>query len=173
MMDVNGTGFVVNNNVCFGAQGVQIPFIDGNCGTLVNSYQPTSYFDEACVYTCSVPHDPGLPPNSSIVTDLATTQSLPMASIRDSSGPRNDGTPPYGSFVKTPDPIVHEGLACYANCDGSTVAPVLNVNDYNCFMNRYNNRDPWANCDGSTTEPVLNVLDFNCFMTRYSAGCAL
>ena len=26
---------------------------------------------------------------------------------------------------------------CYANCDGSTTAPVLNVNDFTCFMNRY------------------------------------
>jgi hypothetical protein len=25
----------------------------------------------------------------------------------------------------------------YANCDGSTVAPVLNVDDFTCFINSY------------------------------------
>jgi DNA-binding beta-propeller fold protein YncE len=29
----------------------------------------------------------------------------------------------------------------------------------------------YANCDGSTIVPVLNVLDFNCFLNRFSAGC--
>ncbi len=61
--------------------------------------------------------------------------------------------------------------SCYANCDGSTVAPVLNVNDFACFLNRFASGDPWANCDGSTTPPVLNVLDFSCFINKYSAGC--
>ena len=28
-------------------------------------------------------------------------------------------------------------LTCYANCDGSTIAPVLNVNDFQCFLNAY------------------------------------
>nr|HET9185987.1 hypothetical protein [Solirubrobacterales bacterium] len=29
----------------------------------------------------------------------------------------------------------------------------------------------YANCDGSTIAPVLNVLDFNCFLNRFAAGC--
>ena len=64
-----------------------------------------------------------------------------------------------------------EGGTCYANCDGSTTAPVLNVLDFNCFINRFSAGDSYANCDGSTTEPVLNVLDFNCFINRFSEGC--
>ena len=60
---------------------------------------------------------------------------------------------------------------CYANCDGSTVGPILNVNDFTCFMNRYAGGDPYANCDGSTVVPVLNVNDFTCFMNKYAAGC--
>jgi probable HAF family extracellular repeat protein len=60
---------------------------------------------------------------------------------------------------------------CYANCDGSTAAPILNVNDFTCFMNRYAGGDPYANCDGSTVVPVLNVNDFTCFMNKYAAGC--
>ncbi len=30
----------------------------------------------------------------------------------------------------------------------------------------------YANCDGSTTPPVLNVLDFTCFLNRFAAGCS-
>ena len=29
----------------------------------------------------------------------------------------------------------------------------------------------YANCDGSTIAPILNVLDFNCFLNRFSGGC--
>jgi hypothetical protein len=61
--------------------------------------------------------------------------------------------------------------ACYANCDGSTVTPVLNVLDFNCFLNKFSAGDSYANCDNSTVAPVLNVLDFNCFLNRFAAGC--
>ncbi len=60
---------------------------------------------------------------------------------------------------------------CYANCDCSTTAPVLNVLDFSCFLNRFAAGDPLANCDGSSTPPVLNVLDFSCFLNRFAAGC--
>jgi hypothetical protein len=60
---------------------------------------------------------------------------------------------------------------CYANCDASTLPPVLNVNDFTCFLNKYAANDPYANCDASTIAPVLNVNDFTCFTNRYAAGC--
>jgi photosystem II stability/assembly factor-like uncharacterized protein len=60
---------------------------------------------------------------------------------------------------------------CYANCDGSTTAPVLNVSDFSCFLNKFAAGDPWANCDGSTVPPVLNVSDFTCFLGKFAAGC--
>jgi hypothetical protein len=60
---------------------------------------------------------------------------------------------------------------CYANCDSSSAPPILNVNDFACFLNRYVSGDAWANCDGSTTAPVLNINDFSCFINRYAAGC--
>ena len=62
--------------------------------------------------------------------------------------------------------------ACYANCDASTTSPVLNVLDFQCFLNRFAAGDSYANCDGSTTAPVLNVLDFSCFLNRFAAGCS-
>ncbi|MFN0134075.1 MAG: reprolysin-like metallopeptidase [Phycisphaerales bacterium] len=61
--------------------------------------------------------------------------------------------------------------ACYANCDGSTIAPILNINDFTCFTNRFAAGDTYANCDGSTIAPVLNVNDFTCFLNRFAVGC--
>jgi hypothetical protein len=60
---------------------------------------------------------------------------------------------------------------CYANCDSSTTAPVLNVGDFTCFLQKYAAGDPYANCDSSTTPPVLNVGDFTCFLQKFAAGC--
>jgi hypothetical protein len=62
-------------------------------------------------------------------------------------------------------------LPCYANCDGSTLAPVLNVADFSCFLQRFAAGDPYANCDGSTQPPLLNVADFACFLGQFAAGC--
>jgi glucose/arabinose dehydrogenase len=60
---------------------------------------------------------------------------------------------------------------CWANCDGSTTAPVLNVEDFTCFINRFALNDCWANCDGSTVDPILNVEDFTCFINQFALGC--
>jgi hypothetical protein len=60
---------------------------------------------------------------------------------------------------------------CYANCDQSTVAPILNVGDFTCFLQRFAAGDSYANCDNSTVAPVLNVGDFTCFLQRFAAGC--
>ena len=60
---------------------------------------------------------------------------------------------------------------CYTNCDNSSVSPVLNVNDFHCFLNKYAAGDTYCNCDASTIAPVLNVNDFTCFINKYAAGC--
>lgn len=61
---------------------------------------------------------------------------------------------------------------CYANCDGSTIAPVLNVADFTCFLNAFASGEGYANCDRSTVPPVLNVADFVCFLNRFATGCS-
>jgi hypothetical protein len=61
---------------------------------------------------------------------------------------------------------------CYPNCDGSTAGPILNANDFQCFLNKFAAGDPWANCDGSTANPVLNANDFQCFLNAFAAGCS-
>jgi hypothetical protein len=72
------------------------------------------------------------------------------------------------------------GGACYANCDGSTTAPILNVEDFTCFINEFaaasqlphqQQLTHYANCDQSTTAPVLNVEDFTCFINKFAQGC--
>jgi len=96
-----------------------------------------------------------------------------------SSGPTDVGlriTRPYlspGDLTDYVDNITISGGAapCYANCDGSTTSPILNVLDFSCFLNRFAAGDSYANCDGSTTPPVLNVLDFSCFLNQFAAGC--
>jgi hypothetical protein len=62
-------------------------------------------------------------------------------------------------------------IPCWANCDESTTAPVLNVSDFTCFLQRFAAGEGYANCDRSTTPPVLNVGDFTCFLQRFAAGC--
>jgi hypothetical protein len=62
--------------------------------------------------------------------------------------------------------------ACYANCDGSTAAPILNVQDFTCFLQKFAAADPYANCDASTAAPTLNVQDFTCFLQKFAAGCS-
>jgi hypothetical protein len=72
------------------------------------------------------------------------------------------------------------GPVCYANCDGSTVEPLLNVDDFTCFINEYASAQSlpheqqvthYANCDSSTVAPALNVDDFTCFINRFAQGC--
>jgi hypothetical protein len=88
-----------------------------------------------------------------------------------------------GNMNCEPDPN------CYANCDGSTQQPVLNVADFTCFLSKFaEGTNPatscdtpitghlgigpcYANCDGSTTVPFLNVADFSCFLTKFAVGC--
>jgi hypothetical protein len=60
---------------------------------------------------------------------------------------------------------------CYANCDGSTQPPILNVSDFVCFQSAFAAGSPYANCDQSTGTPALNVLDFVCFIQQFAAGC--
>jgi hypothetical protein len=60
---------------------------------------------------------------------------------------------------------------CYANCDGSSTPPVLNVGDFTCFLQQFAGGQLYANCDQSMTPPILNVGDFTCFLQRFATGC--
>ncbi len=72
------------------------------------------------------------------------------------------------AFIATLDGGVPRGLG---NWDGGTGSPVLTVNDFACFLNRFAAGENYANCDGSSVAPALNVLDFTCFLDAFAAGC--
>ncbi|MBL9031364.1 MAG: CotH kinase family protein [Phycisphaerae bacterium] len=113
------------------------------------------------------------------------TQNISGQTCRESVGQDTVGAwvlsavgDPYGSYTSAAGERGSPGVfvspscfPCYANCDGSTTAPVLNVNDFICFQNKFAAGDSSANCDGSTTAPVLNVNDFTCFLNAFAAGC--
>jgi hypothetical protein len=77
------------------------------------------------------------------------------------------GTPGSVSFAVQ----VPVGAPCYPNCDNSVEPPVINVQDFTCFLQRYAAGDSYANRDNSNVPPMLNVQDFTCFLQMYSAGC--
>jgi probable HAF family extracellular repeat protein len=68
------------------------------------------------------------------------------------------------AVLMRPDP-------CYANCDRSSVPPILNINDFQCFLNLFAVQSWRANCDLSTVSPRLNTNDFQCFLNKFAAGC--
>jgi hypothetical protein len=75
-------------------------------------------------------------------------------------------------FVDDVSIVVSSPPSCYANCDGSTTVPFLNISDFVCFQGEFAAGSSLANCDGSTTPPVLNISDFICFQSRFAAGCS-
>jgi hypothetical protein len=61
--------------------------------------------------------------------------------------------------------------SCLANCDASSAAPTLNINDFLCFINAFAAGEFYANCDESSSFPILNVNDFTCFLNAFATGC--
>ena len=62
---------------------------------------------------------------------------------------------------------------CYADCDRSTSngpdkPPVLDIFDFLCFGNKFNQRDPYANCNN---DAHFDIFDFLCFQDAFAEGC--
>ena len=61
---------------------------------------------------------------------------------------------------------------CYADCDTSTGAGMLDIFDFLCFQNSFVNTEPYAcDCDTSTGVLVCDIFDFLCFQNSYVGGC--
>ena len=73
--------------------------------------------------------------------------------------------------ASSPHIAQYQACGCYANCDASATPPILNINDFQCFLNKFAANDPYANCDQSTTPPTLNINDFQCFVNAFAVGC--
>ncbi len=74
-------------------------------------------------------------------------------------------------WINLDDASSYVGVVCYANCDQSSSPPILNANDFQCFLNKFAANDPSANCDRSSAAPLLNANDFQCFLNKFGAGC--
>jgi probable HAF family extracellular repeat protein len=122
--------------------------------------------------------------SNGVMTDLNTLVDLPPGWVLTSAQSINENGDIAGfgslSGVSRAFALFREGQACYANCDGSTVEPILNVDDFTCFINSFAEAQSlpaaqqvtaYANCDNSTIAPVLNVDDFTCFINAFAAGC--
>jgi hypothetical protein len=156
---IGGLGLITGNNL---SRNDQINLYDSG-GTLIDRF---SYGDEAFPGTIRAQDLSGQTCGQSIGQNDAAAWELSF--IGDA----------YGSFAASTGNIGTPGSyaapscnTCYANCDGSTTSPALNVQDFTCFLQRYAAADPYANCDGSTVAPTINVQDFTCFLQRYAAGC--
>jgi Beta-propeller repeat len=65
-----------------------------------------------------------------------------------------------------------ELLPCYADCDQSTGARVLDIFDFLCFQNGFVNSQPYAcDCDVITGPGVCDIFDFLCFQNHFAVGC--
>ena len=63
-------------------------------------------------------------------------------------------------------------VSCYADCDNSTGAGVLDLVDYLCFQSSFVAGDPYAcDCDTGTGPGVCDMLDFICFQKAFMSGC--
>jgi O-glycosyl hydrolase len=105
----------------------------------------------------------------SAVRSSETERTVALAPVNVTAGAAALQMPPHS--VLTLVGSTGGATTCYPNCDGSTTAPVLNVTDFTCFLDRFYAQDPWANCDGSTTPPSFNILDFTCYIRSFAAGC--
>jgi hypothetical protein len=100
--------------------------------------------------------------------------ALSMGSINTPHGPTllisGDFVRAHGGIA--PDLVMLVGCpGCPANCDGSTIPPILNIDDFTCFINKFAAQDPYANCNDSFNFPYFNIDDFTCFINRFAAGC--
>src|SRR5207244_2775297 len=62
---------------------------------------------------------------------LACSLGDPLAAPTGSAGPYTLGS----GFLSAA--VGGGAAACYANCDGSTTPPILNVLDFSCFLNKF------------------------------------
>jgi sugar lactone lactonase YvrE len=77
-----------------------------------------------------------------------------------------------GNGLARPNDLLIMPIVCYADCDQSTGAGVLDVFDFLCFQNSFVSGEPYAcECDTSTGTGVCDVFDFLCFQNAFVSGC--
>lgn len=62
--------------------------------------------------------------------------------------------------------------SCYADCDTSSGAGVLDIFDFLCFQDSFTQSEPYAcDCDTSSGTGVCDIFDFLCFQDAFVNGC--
>jgi hypothetical protein len=144
-------------------------------GTFIVGFDTPFVIDTTKDYIITVRHTGNLVSSPSMDRVVSAGAYLGMSTTTYNGTTGSAANYTIHQFLVTPG-----GSVCYANCDGSTVAPVLNVDDFTCFINEFavaqglphaQQVSHYANCDGSTTAPALNVDDFTCFINQYAQGC--
>lgn len=64
-------------------------------------------------------------------------------------------------------PSLTDGQRCEADCDGDC-AYTLTLFDFLCFVNKFNEQDPYADCDASGD---FTLFDFLCYVNLFNEGC--
>ncbi|MEX2217707.1 MAG: M1 family aminopeptidase [Phycisphaerales bacterium] len=149
---------------------------DFSLATLSGTPVSFSFLYSPATWTATLTLPGPLPPQTYELTVRDTIRSVASNLQLDGelSSPALPSALPSGNGQPGGNGVMNFAVAfndCYANCDGSSAPPILNVADFGCFLTKYAAGDPYANCDASTAPPILNVADFGCFLTRYAAGC--
>ena len=95
-----------------------------------------------------------------VLAAAANAQPLAHAAL-----PRPQNTEPKA----LQPPSGHDTPNCPANCDGSTTAPYLNVNDFLCVLSMCAAGQPYV-CNPNLAPCI--VPQYMCFMTAFAAGCS-
>jgi FG-GAP-like repeat len=74
--------------------------------------------------------------------------------------------------ASTTSVVLNLDTGCYADCDQSTGAGVLDIFDFLCFQDAFVAGDPYAcDCDTSTGPGTCDVFDFLCFQDAFVGAC--
>ena len=73
------------------------------------------------------------------------------------------GSTPSGSLNDTWE------FGLYPDCDQTTGAGTLDIFDFLCFGNKFEQADPYAcDCDLSTGNNICDIFDFLCFQNLFA-----
>ncbi len=164
---VNNFRIVRGKRLTVAVQGPLVSPAIGGTVTLTAGTNAASPFGIAWRHDGSTLAD-GVTASGSMVSG-ASTSALTISGLTAADAGRYDAVVFNACGTKTSADVVL--TFCYANCDGSTAAPVLTANDFQCFLNRFASGNQEANCDGSTGTPALTANDFQCFINTFAAGC--
>lgn len=117
----------------------------------------------------------GVPLNDNERITGSATNRLTIVDIRPTDAGLYDAMVTFGSQSVVSEAAMlslWSGEPCYADCDTSTGAGVLDIFDFLCFNQRFVAQDPWAcGCDTGTGPMVCDIFDFLCFLNVFREGC--